>query len=80
MRNLGSILAGTCSRRPCPMQKRRVDNSGVEVSALGYGAMGLSSAYGPAAPQQDAIAILRAATRGRTETDGRLTILQVIRS
>ena len=37
------------------MQKRRLGDSGPEVSALGYGAMGLSSAYGPAAPQQDAI-------------------------
>ena len=43
------------------MQKRKLGNSGLEVSALGYGAMGLSSAYGPAAAQQDAIAILRAA-------------------
>ena len=43
------------------MQKRTLGNSGLEVSALGYGAMGLSSAYGPAADRGDAIAILRAA-------------------
>jgi aryl-alcohol dehydrogenase-like predicted oxidoreductase len=43
---------------------------GPQVSALGYGAMGLSSAYGPAANRQDAIAIIRAAVdRGVTLFD-----------
>ncbi len=52
------------------MQKRRLGNSGLEVSALGYGAMGLSSAYGPAADRQDAIALIRAAVeRGITLFD-----------
>ena len=41
------------------MQKRKLGT--LEVSALGYGAMGLSSAYGPAADKRDAIALLRAA-------------------
>ena len=41
------------------MQKRTLGNSGLEVSALGYGAMGLSFAYGPATETQEAIALIR---------------------
>ena len=52
------------------MQTRTLGRSGLEVSALGYGAMGLSSAYGPAADKGDAIALLRAAVeRGVTLFD-----------
>ena len=52
------------------MQTRKLGRIGPEVSALGYGAMGLSSAYGPAADRKDAIAILRAAVeRGVTLFD-----------
>jgi len=52
------------------MKKRTLGASGLEVSALGYGAMGLNVVYGPAAPEQDAIAILRAAVeRGVTFFD-----------
>ena len=43
------------------MQKRKLGTSGLEVSALGYGAMGLSSSYGPATNKQQAIAVIRAA-------------------
>src|SRR5690242_5361888 len=43
------------------MQTRKLGRFGPEVSALGYGAMGLSSAYGPAADRGEAIALLRAA-------------------
>src|SRR5690349_12397554 len=50
------------------MQKRKLGT--LEVSALGYGAMGLSSGYGPAANKKDAIAVLRAAVeRGVTLFD-----------
>jgi aryl-alcohol dehydrogenase-like predicted oxidoreductase len=43
------------------MQKRKLGSSGVEVSALGYGCMGLTSAYGAPLPKDDAVAIIRAA-------------------
>ena len=52
------------------MQKRKLGISGLEVSALGYGAMGLSSSYGPATDRQQAIAVIRAAfERGVTLFD-----------
>ena len=43
------------------MQTRTLGKSNLEVSALGYGAMGLSSAYGPPTDRQHAIALIRAA-------------------
>jgi aryl-alcohol dehydrogenase-like predicted oxidoreductase len=43
------------------MQYRKLGNSGLEVSELGFGAMGLSFAYGPATNKQDAIQLLRTA-------------------
>jgi aryl-alcohol dehydrogenase-like predicted oxidoreductase len=43
------------------MQKRTLGNSGLEVSALGLGCMGLSYGYGPAADTQDAVRLIRAA-------------------
>ena len=52
------------------MKTRTLGRVGPQVSALGYGAMGLSLAYGPAADRKDAIAILRAAVeRGVTLFD-----------
>jgi aryl-alcohol dehydrogenase-like predicted oxidoreductase len=43
------------------MQKRKLGNSGLEVSALGLGCMGLSFGYGPATDKQDAIKLIRTA-------------------
>jgi NADP-dependent 3-hydroxy acid dehydrogenase YdfG len=43
------------------MQMRKLGNSGLEVSAIGLGCMGLSSGYGPAVDTQDAIKLIRAA-------------------
>lgn len=52
------------------MKTRRLGNSGLEVSAIGLGCMGLSSGYGPPAEKQAAIALLRAAVeRGVTLFD-----------
>lgn len=41
------------------MKTRILGKSGLEVSALGYGCMGLSSAYGDATPPQDAVRLIR---------------------
>lgn len=46
------------------MQTRKLGQAGLEVSALGYGCMGLSAAYGPATPHDEAIAVIRAAFDG----------------
>jgi aryl-alcohol dehydrogenase-like predicted oxidoreductase len=52
------------------MQKRTLGRSGLEVSAIGLGCMGLSYAYGPAPERADAIALLRGAfERGVTFFD-----------
>ena len=52
------------------MQKRKLGNSGLEVSALGLGCMGMSFGYGPAADKQEMIALIRAAVeRGVTFFD-----------
>ena len=46
------------------MQKRTLGKSGLEVSALGFGCMGISFGYGPATSREDGIAIIRAAVDG----------------
>ncbi|MCY1078659.1 aldo/keto reductase [Archangium lansingense] len=52
------------------MQKRKLGNSTLEVSALGLGCMGLSFGYGPAADKQEAISLIRSAVdRGVTFFD-----------
>jgi aryl-alcohol dehydrogenase-like predicted oxidoreductase len=52
------------------VQKRRLGNSGLEVSALGFGCMGLNYAYGPALDRPAATALIRAAVdRGVTFFD-----------
>src|SRR4051812_314544 len=52
------------------MEKRKLGNSGLEVSALGLGCMGMSWSYGPAKDKQEMIALLRAAVeRGVTFFD-----------
>jgi len=43
------------------MKKRILGKSGLEVSALGFGCMGLSFAYGPATDKQEAIKLLQSA-------------------
>src|SRR5690348_8306639 len=43
------------------MEKRRLGRSNLEVSALGYGCMGLNFAYGPGVERQAAISTIRTA-------------------
>ena len=52
------------------MQKRKLGNSDLEVSALGLGCMGMSFSYGPPADKQEMISLLRSAVeRGVTFFD-----------
>jgi aryl-alcohol dehydrogenase-like predicted oxidoreductase len=52
------------------MQKRKLGKSGLEVSALGFGCMGISFGFGPALDKKDGIAIIRSAVeRGVTFFD-----------
>ena len=48
------------------MQTRQLGNSGLEVSALGLGCMGMSFSYGPPKDKQEMIALLRSAVEGGT--------------
>src|SRR5438045_2481430 len=43
------------------MKTRKLGKSGLEVSALGFGCMGLSFGYGPAVEKQEGIKVIRAA-------------------
>jgi aryl-alcohol dehydrogenase-like predicted oxidoreductase len=40
------------------MKTRTLGNSGLAVSAIGYGCMGLEAVYGPATNRQEAVAII----------------------
>ena len=52
------------------MQKRKLGKSGLEVSAIGLGCMGMSFGYGPAVDKRDGIALIRSAVeRGITFFD-----------
>jgi len=52
------------------MQKRKLGNSDLEVSALGLGCMSMSFGYGPAGDKQEMISVIRAAVeRGVTFFD-----------
>jgi aryl-alcohol dehydrogenase-like predicted oxidoreductase len=52
------------------MQKRKLGKSGIEVSAIGLGCMGMSFGYGPAKDKNEMISLIRAAVeRGVTFFD-----------
>jgi len=48
-------------RQDLKMKKRKLGNSNLEVSAIGFGCMGMSFGYGPASDKQQAISVIRAA-------------------
>src|SRR6201992_1993103 len=64
--NLNSVAYGRRRRRfgENTMQKRILGKSGLEVSALGFGCMGLSFGLGPATEKGEAIKVIRAAVEG----------------
>jgi aryl-alcohol dehydrogenase-like predicted oxidoreductase len=52
------------------MQKRTLGKGGLDVSAIGYGCMGLETVYGPATDRHEGVRIIRAAfERGVTHFD-----------
>ncbi|MGH9568295.1 MAG: aldo/keto reductase, partial [Candidatus Angelobacter sp.] len=52
------------------MQKRKLGTTNLEISAIGFGCMGLSFGYGPAVDKQEGISLIRAAAeRGVTFFD-----------
>jgi aryl-alcohol dehydrogenase-like predicted oxidoreductase len=52
------------------MQKRKLGKTGLEVSTVGLGCMGMSSSYGPAADKKEMVALMRKAVgRGVTFFD-----------
>jgi aryl-alcohol dehydrogenase-like predicted oxidoreductase len=63
-------FAGTLDKRHTQGAPVRLGNSGLEVSAIGLGCMGISSGLGPAADRQQGIGVIRAAVeRGVTFFD-----------
>jgi aryl-alcohol dehydrogenase-like predicted oxidoreductase len=59
--NWGKVAPTFNPKQESTMQKRKLGNSKLEVSALGLGCMGMSSGYGPAGEKQAMIAVIRAA-------------------
>jgi aryl-alcohol dehydrogenase-like predicted oxidoreductase len=52
------------------MRKRKLGNGNLEVSAIGFGCMGMSFGYGPPMDRQDGLALIRTAVeRGVTFFD-----------
>jgi aryl-alcohol dehydrogenase-like predicted oxidoreductase len=52
------------------MQKRKLGNSNLEVSTIGFGCMGMSQSYGPSGDRRDMISLIRTAVeRGVTFFD-----------
>jgi aryl-alcohol dehydrogenase-like predicted oxidoreductase len=66
----GASRLGLLTERSSEMQKRKLGKSGLEVSAVGLGCMGMSFSYGPAADKREMISLLRSAVeRGVTFFD-----------
>src|SRR5271165_6060085 len=69
--SLTSTACAVCTRKSHnTMNKRKLGTSGLEVSAIGLGCMGLSFGLGPATDRTQALALIRAAAeRGVTLFD-----------
>ncbi|HEY6467355.1 MAG TPA: aldo/keto reductase [Candidatus Acidoferrales bacterium] len=64
------ILGSAVLMKEQEMQKRKLGKSGLEVSEIGFGCMGLSFGFGPAVDKQQGISVIRAAVeRGVTFFD-----------
>src|ERR1700736_699515 len=62
--------AGFCNKGVITMQKRNLGAGSLEISAIGFGCMGMSWSYGPPKDKQEMIALLHAAVeRGVTFFD-----------
>jgi aryl-alcohol dehydrogenase-like predicted oxidoreductase len=67
---VSDTATGITGKANSDMQKRTLGSSGLEVSALGLGCMGLSYGFGPAVGREQGIALIRAAVeRGVTLFD-----------
>jgi aryl-alcohol dehydrogenase-like predicted oxidoreductase len=53
------------------METRTLGKSGLKVSAIGFGCMGLNAGYGPPLSKEDATVLLHAAVEGM-RWDGRV--------
>jgi len=51
------------------MQKRKLGRSNLEVSALGFGCMGMSFSYGPSGDKRELISLLRSAVAVELTSD-----------
>src|SRR5205085_2364165 len=66
----GQVLDVCEENREEAMEKRKLGNSNLEVSAIGFGCMGMSWSYGPPRDKQEMISLLHAAVeRGVTFFD-----------
>ena len=62
--NHGATLRVVRAREIETMQKRTLGTSGLQVSELGFGCMGISFSYGVPTSREDGIAVIRAAVDG----------------
>jgi len=54
------------------MRKRKLGKSNLEVSAIGFGCMGMSWSYGPPKNKQEMISLLQAAVERLLRFTGKL--------